>query len=283
MKQFLIIAALAALCGGCATSKNIQFDSSAEGVSKEISDLSGINWYKLSPPQTISFDITEKTQVLNQGDEQSPIVAFELETVGNKVDITLTSQIKKTVFSPKVLVLNGSNEVLKEIDTNSFIYSQAQFLSGDRLSHSFSVRAQKGESIRLLVMTDEKAAKDSTTVIHPAKLDAMAKGNYPPDIDDPIIPHSYYGSLTLELVMEEVVIEDADVVRVNQPTDEQIVSEADTVRFTPQAETQEFYYKTIKQAVKENNIPKALSLLDEAKALNIEGAQEVFIKALNER
>jgi maltose operon protein len=33
--------------------------------------------------------------------------------------------------------------------------------------------------------------------------------------------------------------------------------------------------------VESNNIDKALSLLDEAKALNIEGAQEVFVRAVN--
>ncbi|CSC16930.1 maltose operon periplasmic protein [Vibrio cholerae] len=32
-----------------------------------------------------------------------------------------------------------------------------------------------------------------------------------------------------------------------------------------------------------NDLPKALSLLDEAKALGIEGAQEVFVKAVNAR
>lgn len=40
---------------------------------------------------------------------------------------------------------------------------------------------------------------------------------------------------------------------------------------------------SIERAVQANDLPKALSLLDEAKALGIEGAQEVFVKAVNAR
>ncbi|MFA0521054.1 transcriptional regulator, partial [Vibrio sp. 10N.222.55.E8] len=44
-----------------------------------------------------------------------------------------------------------------------------------------------------------------------------------------------------------------------------------------------YYHNAIKAAVEADNIPKALSLLDEAKALGIEGAQEVFVKAVNKK
>ncbi len=49
-----------------------------------------------------------------------------------------------------------------------------------------------------------------------------------------------------------------------------------------QPETQSYYYKAIEQAVAAGDIPKALSLLDEAKALNIPGAQETFVRAVNQ-
>lgn len=50
-----------------------------------------------------------------------------------------------------------------------------------------------------------------------------------------------------------------------------------------QPESQAFYLSAIEKAVSTGDIPKALSLLDEAKALGIEGAQEVFVKAVNTR
>jgi len=50
-----------------------------------------------------------------------------------------------------------------------------------------------------------------------------------------------------------------------------------------QPESQKFYLSAIEQAVAKGDIPKALSLLDEAKALNIPGAQEAFVKAVNSK
>ncbi|WP_257575918.1 hypothetical protein [Vibrio parahaemolyticus] len=45
-----------------------------------------------------------------------------------------------------------------------------------------------------------------------------------------------------------------------------------------------YYHSSIEAAVAANDIPKALTLLDEAKELGIEGAQEVqFVKAVNKK
>ncbi len=43
------------------------------------------------------------------------------------------------------------------------------------------------------------------------------------------------------------------------------------------------YYSSIEEAVQANDLPKPLSLLDKAKAREIEGAQKVFWKAVNAR
>ncbi|MCZ8498490.1 hypothetical protein O9929_12520 [Vibrio lentus] len=53
---------------------------------------------------------------------------------------------------------------------------------------------------------------------------------------------------------------------------------------TIQPETQTYYHNANSSSGRRrHNIPKALSLLDEAKALGIEGAQEVFVKAVNKK
>jgi maltose operon protein len=42
-----------------------------------------------------------------------------------------------------------------------------------------------------------------------------------------------------------------------------------------------YYHNAIRQAVEQNDIAKALSLLEEAKALNVVDAQKVFVSAVN--
>jgi maltose operon protein len=49
---------------------------------------------------------------------------------------------------------------------------------------------------------------------------------------------------------------------------------------TVQPDTQAYYFDAITLAVENGNLDKALSLLQEAKILHVEGVQEVFIKAV---
>jgi len=69
--------------------------------------------------------------------------------------------------------------------------------------------------------------------------------------------------------------------KANPPTAVAEPVKAKAVVIEAQPETKTFYLNAIQKAVADNDINKALSLLDEAKALGIEDAQEVFVKAVN--
>lgn len=60
-----------------------------------------------------------------------------------------------------------------------------------------------------------------------------------------------------------------------------VVSEQTVVTTIVQPETKKYYISAIENAVKAGDVAKALSLLDEAKMLNVDGAQQAFIKAVN--
>ncbi|BCG19831.1 hypothetical protein HLBS07_36830 [Vibrio alginolyticus] len=114
-------------------------------------------------------------------------------------------------------------------------------------------------------------------MIHPARLDAEGRGNYLPEVKDIPIPNSDTGKI-------EVSIDRVSFFSIgtssNEPAAAPIAAKAVE---SVQPETQTYYHNAIKAAVKADDIPKALSLLDEAKALGIEGAQEVFVKAVNSK
>ena len=46
-----------------------------------------------------------------------------------------------------------------------------------------------------------------------------------------------------------------------------------------QPETQKYYHQAISAAVANDDLNKAIRLLEEAKALNVEGAQQVFVSS----
>ncbi|MGB1280910.1 MAG: transcriptional regulator, partial [Vibrio cyclitrophicus] len=112
--------------------------------------------------------------------------------------------------------------------------------------------------------------------IHPARLDAEGRGNYLPEVKDIPIPNANVGKI-------EVTIDKASFFSIGSSNSESNAKPAVAKIDTIQPETQTYYHNAIQTAVTEDNIPKALSLLDEAKALGIEGAQEVFVKAVNKK
>nr|MBF4426312.1 transcriptional regulator [Vibrio anguillarum] len=57
--------------------------------------------------------------------------------------------------------------------------------------------------------------------------------------------------------------------------------EQTAVAVVVQIETKKYYISAIENAVNTGDVAKALSLLDEAKMLNVDGAQQAFIKAVN--
>ena len=114
-------------------------------------------------------------------------------------------------------------------------------------------------------------------MIHPARLDAEARGNYLPEMEDIPVPNANVGKI-------EVTIDKASFFSIGSSKSKFNAKPAAAVKLdTIQPETQTYYHNAIQAAVSEDNIPKALSLLDEAKALGIEGAQEVFVKAVNKK
>ena len=159
-----------------------------------------------------------------------------------------------------------------------FEYQKPRLHLGNRLvtEHDF-YPPTTAESVYLIVYTDQADLGGFTDVIHPARLDAEGRGNYMPEVKDIPVPNGNVGKI-------EVTIDRASFFSIGSSSSESNAKPAAATKIdTIQPETQTYYHNAIQTAVTEDNIPKALSLLDEAKALGIEGAQEVFVKAVNKK
>ncbi|MGR5470748.1 MalM family protein, partial [Vibrio astriarenae] len=91
--------------------------------------------------------------------------------------------------------------------------------------------------------------------IHPARLDAEARGNYLPEVKDIPVPNSDTGKI-------EVSIDRVSFFSIGSSSSESTVAPATAkVVESVQPETRTYYHNAIKAAVKLDDIPKALSLL----------------------
>jgi len=239
----------------------------------QVNTVGGLSFNYLKVPSSKSVVISEDTQVLSNTLMNSPVAAFELPANRGKLDIKITSQITDSVFSPLVIILDKQGNVIDKYDASFFEYRRAKLILADRLVAELDFYPPTGlKSVDMLIYTDKKELSKVTMAVHPGRAMAEAKGDYFPELKDIAKPHVKTGLLLVE-------VDGASRSLVDKKTTKSV--DMTRKKIEPQAETATFYKVAIQTAVEEHNLPKALSLLDEAKALNIEGAQEIFIHAVN--
>ncbi|GAD80121.1 MalM family protein [Vibrio ezurae] len=249
---------------GCATQEALH-QVGSEAVVTSVASLN-TSQFKLDTQALVTID--KYTQVLSTPLIDSPVVAFDIPSDRGPLDISITSNMTNNAFfSPEVLIVDHAGNVIDKYDASEFEYRRPRLAWGDRLVAEFRLTppvAQK--TVTMLIYTTAAELAKTTDRIHPARAMAEGKGNYLPEVKDIPTPHVSTGQLLVE-------VKGADSGLWKNEETHQLDA-------TVEKSTQEYYYNAIRKAVDEDNMPKALTLLDEAKELQIKGAQQVYIDAL---
>ncbi|WP_367989296.1 MalM family protein [Vibrio sp. NTOU-M3] len=269
----LILSGCVALTG-CQTTQVVEQVPAASA--QMASSIEGLSKLPVTLPSSVVVDITQGSQILTMNGIESPVAAFEIPANRGELDITITSLIEDSVFYPSAVIMSKSGKILDSYQGADFEYRKPRLNLGDRIEAEKRFFPPYGEeSVYLIVYTTKEALKGTTGVIHPARLDAEARGNYLPEIKDIPKPHANTGRI-------EVAVKGAGFIRIGTEAEKTDTPPAKRIA-APQPETQTFYHNAIRAAVEANDLNKALSLLEEAKALNIEGAQQIFVQAVNKK
>ncbi|MEZ8271043.1 MalM family protein [Vibrio splendidus] len=258
---------------GCQSAQVVEQMQVAQA--EQVNSIAGLQFATMKLPSSVIFDVTPKSQYLNYQSINSPVVAVELPANRGEYSLKISSLIDDIAFVPRAVIYDKNGNVLESYGKEDFEYKKPRMHLGNRLvAEKEFFPPRTSESVFLVVYTDQQEIGGFTDVIHPARLDAEGRGNYLPEVKDIPIPNGNVGKI-------EVAIDRASFFSFGSSSDSKVqpAAKLDTI----QPETQTYYHNAIQTAVSEDNIPKALSLLDEAKALGIEGAQEVFVKAVNKK
>ena len=275
MKRVVSVLLFIVSIGGCTSAiqeKSNKYDLLTAVPEICCSSYSDFSWTQLAKEEDVKFEIDPSSPVWQFPEGKSHFASFVFSEQSRTVDVTISSRmIDKTVFAPKVVSLDTHFNVVAEYKLENFktLYSDA--FDKNRYEISFSIDASKAPY--LVVYTPSEQIGNKVIIPHPAKVRAIDSGAPLPIVTDLKYEHAYIGELDIEI---ETLSLNNTVKKKNS------VKKVNTSPVQPQPESVLFYETAIKSAVKESNIPKALSLLEEAKALNIEGAQEAFVNAVNE-
>jgi maltose operon protein len=271
----------ALMLSGCVVLSGCQSAQVVEQVqvakAEQVNSIAGLQFAAMKLPSSVIFDVTPESQYLNYQSINSPVVAVELPANRGEYSLTISSLIGDTAFVPRAVIYDKNGKELESYDQSDFEYKKPRMHLGNRLvveKEFFPPRTE--DSVFLVVYTDQQEIGGFTDVIHPARLDAEGRGNYLPEVKDIPIPNANVGKI-------EVTIDKASFFSFGSSSESNTKPAVTAKVETIQPETQTYYHNAIQTAVKEDNLPKALSLLDEAKTIGVEGAQEVFVKAVNSK
>ncbi|PWI32618.1 transcriptional regulator [Vibrio albus] len=246
--------------------------------------LSQLPFIKLAANETLDFSLNSDTDAAAFQDGNSYFSAFEFADRSAIVTVSISSFMADgKVFAPKMVSLDEHFHPVDSTTLDQFDIKTSDAFTQTQYSADFKIDARK--TPYFVIYTPEDYLGKEITVDHPAKVRAKEMGEAMPMVTDPHYVHANSGKVSVKV---KTISFQAAKRKVSLPVATQEeeplnmpAAQKDPVVTEVQPETVSFYYSAIQKAVADNNIPKALSLLDEAKALGVEGAQQAFVEAIN--
>lgn len=273
----LFLSSCAVVFSGCQAPMVLEPESQQSTVAEQVAQLDAV---AVSLPSQTQVKITPASQQLQNNEIASPVALFEIPANRGQMRLIVTSHIKQDVFFPHLMIVDAQGEVIERYE-NVFEYQKPRLNLGNRLVAEVEFFPPNNlKTAYVLVYTTAHDLNGVTYVAHPARIDAEGRGNHFPEAKDIAVAHSRYGVIELELSGPSFLSQ-----LTTRNTSPKAISsdEAKTQAREVQPDTQAYYQLVITQAVESGNLNKALALLDEAKALGVVGAQEIFVQAVNKK
>ncbi|WP_297196249.1 maltose operon protein MalM [uncultured Pluralibacter sp.] len=268
--------------------------------------LQQLVWTPVDQSKTQTTPLATGGQHLNVPGISGPVAAYSVPANIGEITLTLTSEVNKqaSVFAPNVLILDQNMTPSAFFPSSYFPYQEPGVMSADRLEGVMRLTPALGQQkIYVLVFTTAQDLQKTTTLLDPAKAYAKGTGNAVPDIPDPIARHTTDGVVKLKVktnTSSSVLV--GPLFGSSGPAPVTVGNTAAPAYSAPAAapapvaapapasapakaapvlnDTETYFNRAIKQAVKEGNIDKALKLLNEAERLGSTSARSTFISSV---
>ncbi|MBL0491633.1 MalM family protein [Aeromonas veronii] len=275
------------------------------------SSINELQYQPLAAEQKRVVAIDGSSPAFNFPEGKSYYAAFKLPSNSGDLKITVAGLIDKTLFNPTVLLLDSQFKPTRTIGANIITYKPARMLDGDRVEGVFTIdRSYVGNpnnETYMVIYTTQATLNQTTQAMSPSKMMAKSMSVQDYGAKDPLIPHSAWGVVTLDVedlsasalgdnfykpVYQEAIDANTPIVDTTPnklvvpvataATAATSVAGATVAKPAPAmlSETEAFYQSQIEKAVKAGDIDKAMKLVNEAERAGSTKAKSVFIDAV---
>ncbi|MBF0752393.1 MULTISPECIES: maltose operon protein MalM [Pasteurellaceae] len=262
--------------------------------------LSQLNWKDVPYSETVTTTLsTQQKQnfIVPFAGMESPVATYRIPANQGTLEIQISSPMTKDhVFVPNAIVLDSQFNIAARYPSSEFKFKGERGLQPNRLVAELNLTPTPNQDyIYLLVYTTAQDVQKTTMVPHPAKSFAQATGKQPPSIADIEVKHSPYGEININVTA-------ADGTRfIGIPTEiftgkksasnqsvgaKPIVKEehpSKAVITSVDKETEAYFKQAVSNALKQNDVNRALNLVNEAEKLGLTSPRKIFLQQVSSK
>ncbi|UKH18770.1 maltose operon protein MalM [Actinobacillus pleuropneumoniae] len=282
---------------------SVLFTSVAMAATPSKTELSRFGWQDVTFSQKIVNELSEKqirTFSQTLAGTNSAVIGYKIPANQGTLKIKVSSLVVDNdhIFVPNVLVLDANFNESLTYPASQFKVVEERGFEGGQIQAELNLTPATGQDfIYLLIYTTEKDLAGQTTFTHPVKLYEKAKGNQPPAIADLQVKHTNSGQIQINVDGVQSTqfvglgnVANGGALFETKPTVSQTVGEEVQAVKNPQKNakpkavektTEQYFNEAVTQALKNNDISKAMNLVNEAEQLGLSSPRQIFLKQVS--
>jgi len=240
--------------------------------------LNHLDFQKVSLERNNRIEITTDSPIVSFPEGNSYVAALFLPEYISRFTFNLKSDAGRTVFVPSVIFLDKNRQEVFRID-------DAQFDAKGFFSINESVNTERAQTIRYILIYSKNSDLDGKSEMQDiAREYELKKGAELSEASYPKLyaKHSPIGRVDVNI---EQIFYSADVITEVSAQNKTEIPNVAPIIMAPTilSDTEDFYLRQIHKAVKENNLSRAVSLVEEAQRAGSKKAKSYYMAELGKQ
>ncbi|SUB34543.1 maltose regulon periplasmic protein [[Pasteurella] mairii] len=261
-------------------------------------ELAQVQWQNVSFEQASKIMLTEqqKQAVTSQfAGIASPIAAYRIPANQGTVEIEIESPVLEDhVFLPTAVILDSQFNVAATYPSSEFKFQEEGGFKGNRFTANMNLTPAAGQDyLYLLVYTTQQDIAKTTLIPHPAKVYAKATGKQPPAINDIEVKHSLNGEVIVNAstsngtkfigIPTTIFSSKAPAQPVGNVQLSVAANNSKALSAPVDKDTEAYFKQAVSKALKENDVNRALNLVNEAEKLGLSSPRKIFLQQVSSK
>ncbi len=261
--------------------------------------LSQLHWQDIAESGTVKTTLSEQQkQAFTSAfaGTESPVAAYRIPATLGTMDISISSPIvDNQVFVPSAVVLDSNFNVAATYASSEFKFQEERGLQPNRLSAELNLTpAPNQDYIYLLIYTTAQDLQGKTMIPHPAKVFAKATGTQPPAVSDIEVKHSLKGEVAVNVQgtngtrfigIPTTIFSGnkAPAQPVGNVQPAAATNNSKALNAPVDKDTEAYFKQAVRKALKDNDVNRALNLVNEAEKLGLSSPRKLFLQQVSSK